>query len=111
MPGVLSDRLNKTRGPTWKKVMWWCIGALVVSCALIILVVRLLKRQTTQGLLSDLISGVQRKVDLVDIQAKLRVARAHGAETALIDQIKATAEIKDHRVRLQALAAALSEDY
>ncbi len=106
----LSEKAKEAKGSTWKKVLWWCLGILGVIGA-ITLVICLIRRKGPLTTATDIVNDVKHKVDKIDAEAKVEVAKAEGAEQEVIDKIEAAAEIKDERERLQALAAALAEDY
>jgi hypothetical protein len=103
-------KVEEAKGATWKKVLWWCLGILGVIGA-ITLVICLVRRKGPLTTATDIVNGVKQKVDKIDADAKVEVAKAEGVEQEVIDKINAAAEIKDERERLQALAAALAEDY
>lgn len=105
-----SEKVKEAKGSTWKKVLWWCLGILGVIGALT-LVICLIRRKGPLTTATDIVNDVKHKVDKIDAEAKVEVAKAEGAEQEVIDKIEAAAEIKDERERLQALAAALAEDY
>jgi hypothetical protein len=105
-----SESVKEAKGSTWKKVLWWCLGILGVIGALT-LVICLVRRKGPLTTATDIVNGVKHKVDKIDADAKVEVAKAEGAEQEVIDKINTAAEIKDERERLQALAAALAEDY
>lgn len=105
-----SEKVKEAKGSTWKKVLWWCLGILGVLGA-ITLVICLIRRKGPLTTATDIVNDVKHKVDKIDAEAKVEVAKAEGAEQEVIDKIEAAAEIKDERERLQALAAALAEDY
>jgi hypothetical protein len=104
------EKVKEAKGATWKKVLWWCLGILGVIGA-ITLVICLVRRKGPLTTATDIMNGVKQKVDKIDANAKVEVAKAEGVEQAVIDKINEAAEIKDERERLQALAAALAEDY
>ncbi|NIT77386.1 MAG: hypothetical protein GWN58_23530 [Anaerolineae bacterium] len=107
---MASEKVKEAKGSTWKKVLWWCLGILGVIGA-ITLVICLIRRKGPLTTATDIVNDVKHKVDKIDAEAKIEVAKAEGAEQEVIDKIEAAAEIKDERERLQALAAALAEDY
>ena len=104
------ETVKKASGSTWKKVLWWCLGIFGVLGA-ITLVICLIKRKGPLTTATDIVNGVKQKIDKIDIEAKVEQAKAEGVEQVVINKINAAAEIKDERERLQALAAALAEDY
>lgn len=106
----VSENVKEATGSTWKKVLWWCVGILGVL-GVITLVICLIKRKGPLTAATDVVNDVKHKIDKIDADAKIEIAKAEGAEQVVIDKINAAAEIKDERERLQALAAALSEDY
>jgi hypothetical protein len=106
----VSETVKTTTGSTWKKVLWWCLGILGVIGA-ITLVICLIKRKGPVTAAQDILQEVKQKIDKIDIEAKVKIAKAEGVEQVVINRINAVAEIKNERERLQALAAALAEDY
>jgi len=106
----VSEKVKEAKGSTWKKVLWWCLGILGVIGA-ITLVICLIRRKGPLTTSADIVNGVKHKIDKIDADAKVEVAKAEGAEQEVINRISAAAEIEDERERLQALAAALAEDY
>jgi len=102
--------VKAAKGSTWKKVLWWCLGILGIIGALT-LVICLVRRKGPLTVSEDILNGVKRKVDRIDIEAKAKVAAAENVEQAVIDKINAAAEIENERERLQAIAAAMAEDY
>lgn len=106
----VSENVKQATGSTWKKVLWWCVGILGVL-GVITLVICLIKRKAPLTAATEIVNDVKQKIDKIDAQAKIEIAKAEGAEQVVIDRINAAAEIKDERERLQALAAALAEDY
>jgi len=107
---MVSSNVKKATGSSWKKALWWCLGILGVV-GTITLIICLIRRKGPLTTANEIVNGVKHKIDKIDIEAKVEVAKAEGAEQAVIDKINAAAEIEDERKRLQALAAALAEDY
>jgi hypothetical protein len=106
----VSENVKQATGSTWKKVLWWCVGILgIIGVAT--LVICLLRKKGPLTTATDIVNGVKHKIDKIDAQAKIEIAKAEGAEQVVIDKINAAAEIENERERLQALAAALAEDY
>jgi hypothetical protein len=110
MAGKVPKSVKEAKGSTWKKAMWWCLGILGVI-GTITLVICLIRRKGPLTTTTDIMKGVKHKVNKIDIEAKAETAKAQKVEQKVIDKINAAAEIKDERERLQALAAALAEDY
>lgn len=105
-----SESVKNATGSSWKKALWWCLG-IVGVIGTITLIICLIRRKGPLTTATDIVNGVKQKIDKIDIDAKVEVAKAEGAEQAVIDKLNAAAEIEDERRRLQALAAALAEDY
>jgi len=110
MAEKVPSTVKEAKGPLWKKVLWWMVGILGVIGAFV-LILCLIRKKGPVTVASDIVKDIKYKVDKIDIEAKVKVAEAESIEKAVIDQIKAAAEIKDERKRLQALATALAEDY
>ena len=110
MADKVPESVKDAKGSTWKKVLWWCLGILGVIGA-ITLVICLVRRKGPLTTATDIVNGVKHKVDKIDIEAKAQTAKAEKVEQETIDKINAAAEIENERERLQALAAALAEDY
>ncbi len=104
------ESVKKAKGPAWKKVLWWCLGILGLI-GTIALIVCLIRRKGPLTTAQDIVNGVKHKIDKIDIDAKVKVAKAEQTEQAVIDKITAIGEIKDEKARLDALAAVLTEDY
>lgn len=110
MADKIPESVKSAKGATWKKVLWWCLGILgIIGVAT--LVICLLRKKGPLTAATDIVNGVKHKIDKIDAEAKIEIAKAEGVEQAVIDKINAAADIKNERERLQALAAALAEDY
>lgn len=99
--------VQKAKGSTSKKVVWWILGILGIIIVIITLVVVFLPKKEEKNAVDRIIAKTKKETDKADIEAKVKVAKAEGVAEEKIEEIKKTLEIEDTNERRARLAELL----
>lgn len=108
----LKDELKKTTAAASKKAAWWAFGVIGVFVALvlgIIGVLFILKKKGPLEAVDNVIQKSKTEIAKSEMDEKIKVAEAKGAEKAVIDKLKEIKEIDDEKKRLEELNELLGD--
>lgn len=98
----LKKELQDAKGSIWKKVLIWGAGILAMIGAIIGLVFLLKGKGPVQGV-KEAVQKSKTESAKADMEEKIKVAEAKGAEKQVIDKLKEIKEIDDETKRLEEL--------
>lgn len=96
--------IKAAKGPSWKKVLLWVGVALLILTAITIILVMVFRKKDPAAATKEIIDQAKAANQRADIDAKIEVARARGAEKEVIDELEKIREVDDEKERLQRLA-------
>jgi uncharacterized protein HemX len=99
--------VQKAKGSTSKKVVWWILGVLGIIIVIITLIVIFLPKKDEKNAVDRIIAKTKHETDKADVEAKVKVAKAEGVAEEKIEEIKKTLEIEDTNERRARLAELL----
>lgn len=108
----LKDELKKATGSATKKAAWWAAGVIGVFLALVLGIVGILfvlKKKGPLAAVDAVIKKTKTELAKSDMDEKIKVAEAKGAEKVVIDKLKEIKEIDDEKQRLEELNALLGD--
>jgi len=98
----LKKDLQKAKGSLWKKILIWGVGILMMIGAVIGLVFLLKGKGPVKGV-KEAVQKAKAESAKADMEEKIKVAEAKGAEKAVVDKLKEIKEIDDETKRLEEL--------
>ncbi len=98
----LKKELQAAKGSLWKKILIWGAGILTMIGA-IIGVVYLLKGKGPVTGVKEAVQRSKTESAKADMEEKIKVAEAKGAEKAVVDKLKEIKELDDEDKRLEEL--------
>ena len=107
MTDAQKTAVNKAKGSTGKKILWWVLGTIGVIIVIVTLVIIFLPKKEEKNAVDRIIQKVKQETDKADIEAKVTVARAEGVAEEKIEELKKTVEIEDTNERRARLAELL----
>jgi uncharacterized membrane protein len=99
--------VQKAKGSTSKKVVWWILGILGIIIVIVTVVLLFLPKQKEKNTVQRIIEKTKKETDKADIEAKVKVAKAEGVAEEKINELKKTLEIEDTNERRAKLAELL----
>ena len=89
----LANNLAAAKTPLWKKILWW-IGGIIAVVLVIVLLIWIFKRKTPIAAAKEVTDYIKNELFQSDMDAKIKLAQAQGAEEAAIKKLQ---EIRDEK--------------
>jgi len=100
---VADEAVKQAAGPWWKTLLYWLLGILT-AIGVIVGLVFLFKRKSPVQAVKDVIESTKNKVNLLDIEAKIEVAKLDATQALVVQQLEDIKKIEDRQQRMNALA-------
>jgi len=98
----LKKDLQKAKGALWKKVLIWGAGILAMIGAVVGIIFLLKGKGPVEGV-KEAVQKSKTESAKADMEEKIKVAEAKGAEKEVVDKLKEIKEMDDEDKRLEEL--------
>jgi len=102
MDDALKKDISDAQGSIWKKVLIWGAGILAIIGAVVGIIFLLKGKGPVTGV-KEAVQTAKTESAKADMEEKIKVAEAKGAETAVIEKLKEIKDITDEDKRLEEL--------